>query len=124
MAGIAIDLVCAQTATRARPLLAPCDAVPAPLARAPMALGDSLLCIVGEGRRGPAGGDEGPGWRYLTVQVRHCRQAHAGVLARGGTEGRGPPVCWATRCASRWCRIRTAISSSCPERARLVGGLS
>ena len=35
-------------------------------------------------------GMTGPGWRYLTVQIRDCRRAHAGVLARGGTEAAPP----------------------------------
>ena len=54
--------------------------------------GDAVL-IAGE--RGPVaniGELRAPGFRYLTVQVRDCIAEHAGVLARGGTEGRPPTV--------------------------------
>jgi len=54
--------------------------------------GDTLL-IAGE--RGPVaniGELRAPGFRYLTVQVWDCIAEHAGVLARGGTEGRPPTV--------------------------------
>jgi lactoylglutathione lyase len=30
------------------------------------------------------------GYRYLTVQVRNCDAEHAGIVARGGAEGRAP----------------------------------
>jgi predicted enzyme related to lactoylglutathione lyase len=30
------------------------------------------------------------GYRYVTIQVRDVDREHAGILARGGAEGRGP----------------------------------
>ena len=33
---------------------------------------------------------QAPGYRYITVQIRNVDTEHAGVLARGGAEGRAP----------------------------------
>lgn len=33
---------------------------------------------------------EGPGWRYITIQIRNVDEEHARILARGGREGRAP----------------------------------
>jgi lactoylglutathione lyase len=33
---------------------------------------------------------QGQGFRYLTVQVRNVDAEHAGIIGRGGVEGRGP----------------------------------
>ncbi|MFA7638753.1 MAG: VOC family protein [Parvibaculum sp.] len=33
---------------------------------------------------------EGPGWRYITIQIRDVDKEHAAILARGGAEGRPP----------------------------------
>lgn len=33
---------------------------------------------------------EGPGFRYITIQIRNVDEEHAAILARGGTEGRAP----------------------------------
>ena len=38
----------------------------------------------------PVGRLTGPGFRYITVQVFDVDQEHAGILARGGSEGRPP----------------------------------
>jgi hypothetical protein len=56
------------------------------LVEAPRALyGDSRVVITGEADVAQPVVMKGPGWRYLTVQIRDCRREHAGVLARGGT---------------------------------------
>jgi len=34
----------------------------------------------------------GPGYRYLTVQIRDCLKEYEGILARGGTSGGEPRV--------------------------------
>lgn len=33
---------------------------------------------------------EGPGWRYITIQIRNVDEEHGAILARGGREGRAP----------------------------------
>jgi len=33
---------------------------------------------------------EGPGWRYITIQIRNVDEEHARILAGGGREGRAP----------------------------------
>lgn len=63
-----------------------------PLGPGVYGLGDTLLCIVGEADVAQPVVMKGPGWRYLTVQIRDCLQEHAGVLARGGTEAAPPRV--------------------------------
>ena len=40
--------------------------------------------------RAPVGRMTGPGYRYFTVQVFEVDREHAGILARGGAEGRAP----------------------------------
>ena len=54
--------------------------------------GDTRILIVGERRVTRCDEWRAPGWRYTTVQIRDCVVAHAGVLARGGEEGRAPVV--------------------------------
>jgi catechol 2,3-dioxygenase-like lactoylglutathione lyase family enzyme len=53
--------------------------------------GDSLLQFAQDPAAVPAKGMFAPGYRYTTIQVRDCDAEHAGILARGGQEGR-PPV--------------------------------
>jgi lactoylglutathione lyase len=83
--------------------------------------GDTLL-IAGE--RGPVaniGVLRAPGFRYLTVQVWDCVAEHAGVLARGGTEGRPPAVLGDTvQCSFVLDPDGTFIEIS--QRASLTGG--
>ncbi|PKP77567.1 MAG: VOC family protein [Alphaproteobacteria bacterium HGW-Alphaproteobacteria-3] len=33
---------------------------------------------------------EGPGWRYITIQIRDVDEEHERILSRGGREGRAP----------------------------------
>ena len=53
--------------------------------------GDSLLRFRAAGSARPVGRMTGPGFRYVTVQVFDVDSEHAGILARGGSEGR-PPI--------------------------------
>ena len=53
--------------------------------------GDSMLLIEQAASPIRMGAMLGLGFRYLTIQVQDCDAAHAGILRRGGTEGR-PPV--------------------------------
>jgi catechol 2,3-dioxygenase-like lactoylglutathione lyase family enzyme len=52
--------------------------------------GDSLLRVTGEPGARPVGRMTGPGYRYFTVQVFEVDPEHAGIVARGGNEGRAP----------------------------------
>lgn len=63
-----------------------------------------------------------PGWRYTTVQIRDCVAEHAGVLARGGEEGRAPMVLGET---VRYSFVRDPDGNfiELSQRASLVGSL-
>lgn len=54
-------------------------------------VGDSVLFLEHDPAATPASTMEGPGFRYLTLQVWDADGVHADVLSRGGTEGR-PPI--------------------------------
>jgi catechol 2,3-dioxygenase-like lactoylglutathione lyase family enzyme len=53
--------------------------------------GDSLLRFAPAADAKPVGRMTGPGYRYFTIQVFDVNAEHAGILARGGAEGR-PPI--------------------------------
>lgn len=53
--------------------------------------GDSVLHFSQDSSAVEAGPLFAPGYRYATIQVQDCDAEHAGILARGGREGR-PPV--------------------------------
>ena len=63
-----------------------------------------------------------PGWRYTTVQIRDCVAEHAGVLARGGEEGRAPMLLGDT---VRYSFVRDPDGNfiELSQRASLVGHL-
>lgn len=58
--------------------------------------GDSFICgdsVILFDETPKASGDavfEGPGFRYITIQIRNVDEEHAAILARGGREGRAP----------------------------------
>jgi catechol 2,3-dioxygenase-like lactoylglutathione lyase family enzyme len=52
--------------------------------------GDSLLRVRADPAAHPVGRMTGPGFRYVTIQVFDVNAEHAGILARGGAEGRAP----------------------------------
>jgi predicted enzyme related to lactoylglutathione lyase len=52
--------------------------------------GDSLLRVAAEPGARPVGRMTGPGYRYFTIQVHEVDAEHAGIVARGGKEGRAP----------------------------------
>jgi lactoylglutathione lyase len=55
--------------------------------------GDTLLFLEEGGAPQPPGQDwRGLGYRYITVQIFKCEEDHAGILARGGSEGSPPRV--------------------------------
>ena len=52
------------------------------------AVGDALLIVREEGRVARVDEWRAPGYRYITLQIFDAAAEHAGILARGGTEGR------------------------------------
>lgn len=52
--------------------------------------GDSLLVCEADPGAAPDASRQGPGYRYITIQVWDCDAEHAGILARGGREGMAP----------------------------------
>lgn len=50
--------------------------------------GDSVIRIALDTNAPSDATIEGPGYRYLTIQVLSCDAAHAAIVARGGREGR------------------------------------
>jgi lactoylglutathione lyase len=84
--------------------------------------GDTRVLVVGE--RPVARCDEwrAPGWRYTTVQIRDCVAEHAGVLARGGEEGR-PPIVLGDTVRFSFVRDPDGNFIELSQRASLVGHL-
>lgn len=84
--------------------------------------GDTRILIVGERRVDRCDEWRAPGWRYTTVQIRDCVAEHAGVLDRGGEEGRAPIVLGDT---VRFSFIRDPDGNfiELSQRASLVGHL-
>lgn len=52
--------------------------------------GTTIFLLEEDTGRQPAAEMRGVGYRYITVQVWKVDEEHAGVLARGGSEGRAP----------------------------------
>ena len=52
--------------------------------------GDSVILFEKAENAQPDPVMEGPGWRYITIQIRNVDEEHARILARGGREGRAP----------------------------------
>ena len=58
--------------------------------------GDSLIVVEESAGAAEAGRMQGSGFRYLTVQVWDVDAEHAGIIERGGAEGRPPITLGAT----------------------------
>ncbi len=84
--------------------------------------GDTLVRVLGEGRVERCDDWRAPGWRYTTVQIHDCVAEHAGVLARGGEEGRPPALLGET---VRYSFVRDPDGNfiELSQRASLVGHL-
>lgn len=52
--------------------------------------GDSVILFEKAENAQPDPVMEGPGWRYITIQIRNVDEEHARILAGGGREGRAP----------------------------------
>lgn len=87
--------------------------------------GDSLVRFGESPDAAPVGPMQAPGFRYLTVQVRDVDAEHAGIIARGGREGRAPLTLGTTARISfvrdpdgNWIEIsqRASLTGPLPER--------
>lgn len=58
--------------------------------------GETLLLLEHDETAQPVGDMRAKGYRYLTAQVWDCDAEHAGILARGGSEGRPPTTLGST----------------------------
>ena len=84
--------------------------------------GDSLLAFAAE-RGAPSDPPwVGRGYRYLTIQVRDVDAEHAGVLERGGREGR-PPITIGTLARISFVRDPDGNWIELSQRASLTGPL-
>jgi len=52
--------------------------------------GDSLLAFAADPSAPSEAAMDGPGFRYITIQVRDVDREHRGILERGGREGMAP----------------------------------
>ena len=84
--------------------------------------GDTRVMVVGERRVERCDEWRAPGWRYTTVQIRDCVAEHAGVLARGGEEGR-PPIVLGDTVRYSFVRDPDGNFIELSQRASLVGHL-
>ena len=84
--------------------------------------GDSLIACVEDASAVRTEPIRAPGYRYLTVQVRDVDAEHAGIIARGGTEGR-PPVTLGTTARISFVRDPDGNWIEVSQRASLTGRL-
>lgn len=84
--------------------------------------GDTRVMVVEERKVERCDDWRARGWRYTTVQIRDCVAEHAGVLARGGEEGRPPALLGET---VRYSFVRDPDGNfiELSQRASLVGHL-
>ena len=61
-----------------------------PVAPGGLRAGDTMLFLRAARAPVPRPAYRAPGFRYTTVQIHDCDREHAGILARGGEEGRPP----------------------------------
>ncbi len=84
--------------------------------------GDSLLIIEHAPTATPASEMRGPGFRYITIQVRDVEFEHARALRRGATEGR-PPVTLGSTARISFIRDPDGNWIELSQRASLTGTL-
>lgn len=84
--------------------------------------GDSLLMFAASDDARKVGAFTAKGFRYLTIQVRHVDIEHAGILARGGAEGR-PPITLGTTARISFVRDPDGNWIEISQRASLTGPL-
>lgn len=84
--------------------------------------GDSLLTFAADASAEAVGPMTARGYRYITVQVRDVDAEHAGIVARGGAEGR-PPVTLGTTARISFVRDPDGNWIEISQRASLTGPL-
>ena len=84
--------------------------------------GDSLIEFSADSSAGEVGRMTAQGFRYLTVQVRDVDSEHAGIIARGGAEGR-PPITLGTTARISFVRDPDGNWIEVSQRASLTGPL-
>jgi lactoylglutathione lyase len=84
--------------------------------------GDSLLILEQDAAATPAGRMTGPGFRYLTIQVWDVDAEHAGIIERGGAQGR-PPITLGTTARVSFVRDPDGNWIEISQRASLTGPL-
>ena len=84
--------------------------------------GDSLIEFVADPAAVEVGRMTARGFRYLTVQVRNVDAEHAGIVARGGAEGR-PPITLGTTARISFVRDPDGNWIEVSQRASLTGPL-
>ena len=84
--------------------------------------GTSILTFAHDRAAQPAGEMRGPGYRYLTIQVRAVDSEHREMLARGVEEGR-PPVTLGTTARISFIRDPGGNWIEISQRASLTGPL-
>ncbi len=67
-----------------------------PAAEGRFRCGTTLLLLEHDAAARPVGEMRARGYRYLTAQVWACDAEHAGIVSRGGTEGRPPATLGST----------------------------
>jgi lactoylglutathione lyase len=84
--------------------------------------GDSLLMFERSDDVAPAYKMQGPGYRYITVQIWDVDAEHAGVVSRGGAEGR-PPLTLGSTARISFVRDPDGNWIELSQRASLTGPL-
>jgi lactoylglutathione lyase len=84
--------------------------------------GDSLIEFAADPSAGEVGRMTAQGYRYMTVQVREVDREHAGIIARGGAEGR-PPITLGTTARISFVRDPDGNWIEVSQRASLTGPL-
>jgi len=84
--------------------------------------GDSLLTFAADASAEAVGPMTARGYRYITVQVRDVDAEHAGIVTRGGAEGR-PPVTLGTTARISFVRDPDGNWIEISQRASLTGPL-
>ncbi len=84
--------------------------------------GDSLVIVAQSGNAAEVGRMQSPGFRYLTLQVWDVDAEHAGILRRGGGEGR-PPLTLGSTARISFVRDPDGNWIEISQRASLTGPL-